>query len=82
MQDARPQMARGYHQQAKILAIQASLYRSERDRRVRELHGEGWSYGQLAKALGCSRSLIKQMVDRGEDEGNSEAPQDGGTIRP
>ena len=45
----------------------AADLRAERDRLIRQLRAEDekrWSYGALAKAIGCSRELIAQVVKR------------------
>ena len=48
-------------------AERAESLRAERDRLIRQLRAEDekrWSYGALAKAIGCSRELIAQVVKR------------------
>ena len=46
---------------------EAARYRAERDEiidRLRQAEPERWSYTALARALGCSRELIAQIVRR------------------
>ena len=45
----------------------AARYRAERDEIIDRLRADGsgrWSYTTLARALGCSRELIAQIVRR------------------
>lgn len=66
MQDSRVQQAREHHEEAASLGSQAGRHLSERDRLVRDLYREGgWSYQTLARAIGCSKALIAQIVQGG-----------------
>lgn len=59
--DPKAALAREYHQEAQKADSEAKKFRSQRDRVVRQLRAEDprwWSYGRLAKAVGCSRELI------------------------
>jgi hypothetical protein len=53
------------HRQCLELTDQAGRYRKERDRLIRQLYATGdYSYGQLAKRVGCSVELIAKVVQR------------------
>lgn len=59
--------ARELHEQAAEAERHASRLRAERDRLIRQLRDEDserWSYGALAKAIGCSRELVAQVSKR------------------
>lgn len=59
--------ARELHEQAAEAERRASQLRAERDRLIRQLRDEDskrWSYGALAKAIGCSRELVAQVSKR------------------
>ena len=65
--DLKAARARGLHDQASEAERRAADLRAERDRLIRQLRAEDekrWSYGALAKAIGCSRELIAQVVKR------------------
>ena len=64
-----PLAARAAELHVKALAAdaEAARYRAERDEiidRLRRAEPERWSYTALARALGCSRELIAQIVRR------------------
>ena len=64
-----PLAARAAELHAKALTAdaEAAHYRAERDEiinRLRQAEPERWSYTALARALGCSRELIAQIVRR------------------
>lgn len=64
-----PLAARAAELHAKALEADAvaARYRAERDEiidRLRAAEPERWSYTALARALGCSRELIAQIVRR------------------
>ena len=64
-----PLAARAAELHAKALEAdaEAARYRAERDEiidRLRQAEPERWSYTALARALGCSRELIAQIVRR------------------
>ena len=64
-----PLAARAAELHAKALGAdaEAARYRAERDEiidRLRRAEPERWSYTALARALGCSRELIAQIVRR------------------
>ena len=70
MDDFRAERARDHHERADIAADRAFLHRRRRDEFIRELRAEDpkmWSYAQLAEAVGCSKTLIRQILDQ---EGN------------
>ena len=63
--DVRPSQARAAHAAAMRLEDQAGEQRAKRDALVRSLRAEDpgtWSYGKLAKAVGCSPELIAYVV--------------------
>lgn len=65
--DVRAVRARELHEQAAEAERRASELRAERDRIIKRLRAENekrWSYGALAKVIGCSRELIAQVVKR------------------
>ena len=65
--DLKAARARELHGQASEAEGRAADLRAERDRLIRQLRAEDekrWSYGALAKAIGCSRELIAQVVKR------------------
>jgi len=65
--DLKAARARELHDQASEAERRAADLRAERDRLIRQLRAEDekrWSYGALAKAIGCSRELIAQVVKR------------------
>ena len=64
-----PLAARAAELHAKALEADAvaARYRAERDEIIDRLRADGsgrWSYTALARALGCSRELIAQIVRR------------------
>lgn len=69
--DARAQQAREHHELAARTDTEAEQHRARRDILVRSLRNEDplyWSYGKLAAAVGCSKSLIRQILDHEEAE--------------
>lgn len=63
--DARAQQAREHHRAALSALDDAARHRAQRDALVRQLRAEdpaAWSYGALAKAVGCSPELIAVIV--------------------
>ncbi len=57
--------ARDLHEQAAEAEHRASQLRAERDLLIRRLRADDerrWSYGALAKVIGCSRELIAAIV--------------------
>ena len=65
--DLKAARDRELHDQASEAERRAADLRAERDRLIRQLRAEDekrWSYGALAKAIGCSRELIAQVVKR------------------
>ena len=59
--------AAALHATALAADAEAARYRAERDEiidRLRRAEPERWSYTALARALGCSRELIAQIVRR------------------
>ena len=59
--------ARELHEQAAQAERRAAELRAQRDdliRRLREEDEQRWSYGALAKAVGCSRELVAQVVKK------------------
>ena len=65
--DPRAARARELHELAAEAERQAAQFRGERDRLIRQLRADDekqWSYGTLAKVIGCSRELIAQVAKR------------------
>jgi hypothetical protein len=62
--DGRAVLAREHHTSATEAEELAAEYRSRRDRLIRELYADGFGYGTLARMLGCSKALIRQVVNR------------------
>lgn len=65
MSDARAQQAREHHASAARAQDQAARHREQRDELVRALRRDDpgtWSYGALARAVGCSPELIAVIV--------------------
>lgn len=63
--DARAQQAREEHAASLAALDDAARHRQRRDELVRSLRREDpgtWSYGVLAKAVGCSPELIAVIV--------------------
>jgi ribosome-binding protein aMBF1 (putative translation factor) len=61
--DALEQQAREAHRLSIQHTDQAEHFRRQRDDLVRELYGRGgYSYGNLAKQVGCSPQLIAKIV--------------------
>lgn len=66
MSDLRAVAARSAHLEAEGADRAAADARARRDRLVRQLRSDDparWSYGALAKAVGCSRTLIVRILD-------------------
>lgn len=64
--DARAQQAREHHAAVQAADDQAELHRQQRDRIVRQLWAEDrdhWTYGRLARTIGCSKSRVKQILE-------------------
>ena len=64
-QDVEADLAR--RRAALVADAETARYRAERDEiidRLRQAEPERWSYTALARALGCSRELIAQIVRR------------------
>jgi hypothetical protein len=65
--DARAARARELHRKAAEADAVAARHRAERDRLIRQLRDDDparWSYGALAKAIGCSRELVALVLKR------------------
>lgn len=66
--DARAQQAREEHTASLAALDDAARHRHRRDELVRSLRRDDpqtWSYGALAKAVGCSPELIAVIVKSG-----------------
>ena len=66
--DARAQQAREHHEASLEALGQGAQHREMRDRLVRALRADDpqtWSYGALAKAVGCSPELIAHIIKSG-----------------
>lgn len=63
--DARAAAAREHHLAAADAGQVAARHRAQRDELIRRLRAEDpgrWSYGALARAVGCSPELIAHIV--------------------
>ena len=63
--DIRAQQAREHHAKSIEREDEAAREREQRDRLVRALRADDprlWSYGSLAKAVGCSPELIAYII--------------------
>lgn len=70
--DIRAQQAREHHEMAGSLDAQAARHRSMRDNLIRRLRDEDpkrWSYGKLAKEIGCSKELVAYICQHPERAG-------------
>lgn len=69
--DVRARQAREQHQCAENACRFAKAHRQQRDQLIRELRTNDpaqWSYRELAKAVGCSKSLIKKILEQEKDD--------------
>lgn len=74
--DVRAAAAREHHRAAADAGREADQHRQQRDDLIRRLRAEDparWTYGQLAKAVGCSPELIAHIVKTPTDP-TSEVP--------
>lgn len=65
MNDIHAQQAREHHRLSQQADAEAARHREIRDRlvrRLRESDPDSWSYGSLARAVGCSPELIAYIV--------------------
>ena len=65
MSDARAVEARRQHEAARRAEAKAAQHREQRDRLVRALRAEdskAWSYGKIARAVGCSPELVALII--------------------
>lgn len=60
-QNRRARLARRNHQSLIADAEKADRRRARRDKLIRELRAEGWTYKKLADAVGCSPELIAKI---------------------
>lgn len=63
--DIRVQQAREHHARSLERAAEAGREREQRDRLIRQVRDDDparWSYGALAKAVGCSRELVAYII--------------------
>lgn len=63
--DIRAQQAREHHARSLEREGEAAREREQRDRLVRDLRQDdpaAWTYGALARAVGCSPELIAYIV--------------------
>ena len=63
--DIRAQQAREHHSRSLSLEDEAGRERELRDRLIRALRRDdpaAWTYGALARAIGCSPELIAYIV--------------------
>lgn len=60
-QNRRARLARTIHRNLLTDAEKAFRRRARRDKLIRELRAEGWTYKKLADAVGCSPELIAKI---------------------
>lgn len=74
--DPRAVAARRAHRAAQRAERSAVEHRATRDRLIRELRAEGWTYAAIGAAVGCSMQLaeaiLKGRVGRGSARGRHE----------
>lgn len=63
--DARAAQARKLHREARERQQGAESLRQQRDRIIRDLRAEGWTYKRLAGAVGCSPELVAKILRGG-----------------
>lgn len=64
--DSRIQAAIACSERIKSARREIRVAAEQRREVVRELRSEGWTYGAIAEAMGCSRSAVQSIV-RGTD---------------
>lgn len=61
--DPRVQAAKEHHQKAQKATRSAATHLMQRNEMVRRVYADGeWSYGTLAKAIGCTPEVIAKIV--------------------
>ena len=63
--DIKVQQAREHHARSLEKEAEAGREREQRDRLIRQIREDDpgyWSYGALARAIGCSRELIAYII--------------------
>lgn len=60
--DPRAVQAREAHRLAAQSDRQARQHRELRDRIIRALRADGWTYPQIAAAVGCKKELARAVV--------------------
>lgn len=60
--DPRAVRAREAHRLAGESERLAGQHRAERDRLIRELHADGWSYTEVSRAVGCGWETVRAVV--------------------
>lgn len=66
--DPRAALARREHHASQVSEGEADRHREARDELIRALRRddpETWTYGALARAVGCSPELVAYVVKRG-----------------
>lgn len=67
--DRRAVLAREHHKSAMQAEELAAEFRVKRDKLIRELYADDFGYLTIARMLGCSKTLVRQVVQRREDDG-------------
>jgi len=62
MPDPRAERAREAHHLAASTNRLATLFRDVRNQAIRGLRDEGWTYGEIARVVGCSPELVAAIV--------------------
>ena len=60
--DIRAQQGREHHRAAALHRAQSRQHLDERDRIIRQLRDDGWTYDSIARAIGCSLELVAKVV--------------------
>jgi transposase len=60
--DRRAVLAREYHKSASEAFDRATEYRAKRNRLVRELYLDGYGYQSVARMVGVSKSLVRNII--------------------
>jgi transposase len=60
--DRRAVLAREHHKSASEASDRAAEHRAKRDRLVQELYLDGYGYQSVARMVGVSKSLVRNIV--------------------
>ena len=60
--DIRAQQGREHHRAAALHRAQSAQHIEQRDRIIRQLREDGWTYESIAAAIGCSQELVAKVL--------------------